>query len=416
MFVVAVEQFFQKILLALLVGALLGLEREYSKKQEIMGLRTFSLVSLLAALLVIISKEYGSVLVVAGFVVVSLFSVYMYVTSVRRGFKPGFTTHISLILAFVLGTLAGMGLFVEAVFLSILTTIILFSRERLHSLVRHLTEREVGDLLEFLVLLGMVYPLLPEKIVVHGITVPLMMIWFFAVAVSLVNFGAFITARHFSAKQEIGLISFLGGLISSTVAVASLINFTKQNSRLRHAASAGFSVATAASSLRNFTIILIAVPLLSKQLAVPVIIGMGLLLALSFRTLSKGTTGRLHLMSPFNVPWAIKLGIAFLGLFVVLNVTQNLGSDIFFISAFLGGTLNSAAVAASAAGLFMTGSLPASSAGIAVLLASMGATVAEYVFCYINKAHEFFEGWWKVVISWAITISLFFVFSYFFPI
>ena len=93
----ALEQLFlQKMGLAILIGALLGLEREHTKHQEIAGLRTFALISLLGSVTVIVSEQLlkNFILVYIGFVAVAVFAIAMYVTGARRK-HVGFTTNIS---------------------------------------------------------------------------------------------------------------------------------------------------------------------------------------------------------------------------------------------------------------------------------------------------------------------------------
>lgn len=398
--------FIQTVVLSLLVGALLGLEREYTKKQSIVGLRTFSLISLFGALLVRLGEllNVSYLFTVIGFIFVSLFSLSLYVNVVLKHKIKGFTTNFALIISYVLGVFVGYGLYFEAVFLSIVVAIILFSRERLHKMVEHLTQREVGDLLEFLVLLGIIYPLIPENISVYGLNIPLLMIWALAVAISMVNFAAFIGARYLKAKHEIGLVSFLGGLMSSTITVASLINFLKQNRKLKSVIIPGFSIATAASMVRNFGILMIAIPELAKYLLAPLILGAGSLILFSYFSIQKSKKiPALHISSPFNVPQAIKLGLIFLGLFIILDLSRGLGSGAFLLVAFFGGMVSGTGVAISLISLFFTGVIGITTGGVAIIIANVGGAIADYAYCYLNKAPEFFRGAWQVALSFIIT-------------
>lgn len=407
----AYEIFLQKVILSILVGALLGLEREYTKKQVIVGLRTFSLISLLAAITVILSEKFmfGNYLIsIIGFIFVCAFALFLYTTAVKRKITAGITTNLAVIIAYILGLFVGLGLFAEAIFLSITTAVILFSRERMHNLVRHLTEKEVGDLLEFLILLGIVYPIIPQEIVVYGITIPIFTIWILAVAVSLINFVAFLGARHFKAKEEIGVISFLGGLISSTISIASLINFYKQNKRLKAIMVPGFLITTAAAMIRNFALVIGSVPETAKYLLMPVAFGSSFLLISSYLKLKKKKrVAKLHISSPFNVPKAIKLGIAFLGLFIILDISQGLGSSFFFIAAFLGGMVSSTGVSISLASLLFTGEIGALTAGMGLILSIIGSISSNYIYCYINKTPEFLESIVPVFIALIIMIVTF---------
>ncbi|MFH1257697.1 MAG: MgtC/SapB family protein, partial [Candidatus Micrarchaeota archaeon] len=56
MFAIALN-LLQKLVLAVAIGAIVGLEREHTKKQTLLGLRTFSLISLLGMILTELSKD-----------------------------------------------------------------------------------------------------------------------------------------------------------------------------------------------------------------------------------------------------------------------------------------------------------------------------------------------------------------------
>jgi uncharacterized membrane protein (DUF4010 family) len=396
--------FLQKVFLSALIGALLGTEREYSKHQEIAGLRTFSLVSLVGCLSVIASEKLGSpALVAVCFAFVSIFAIALYANAMLKHRAFGFTTHISLMITCLLGILVGFEFFSEAVFLAIVVAMILFSRDKLHRLVKHLNEREVGDLLEFLALLGIVYPLIPESITVGGIAFPLLTIWMLVVIVSVINFVAFIGARFLCDKYEIGVISFFTGLISLTVTATATAPLYKQNKRLLNAIAAGFMLACAGMFLRNYAIVLFGsvgnaaffVPTMAAAFAV--------YLAFSLPAFKKKSRTHLHLRSPFNVKEAVKVGLLVLVLFSVLNLSKSVNMDLVFIAAFLGGLVNSEAVAVSLAGLLASGGIDPVTATIATFLTCSSSVIRGYFFYTIFGCREIIR---KSVVKAAIGVAV----------
>ncbi|MDD5145955.1 MAG: MgtC/SapB family protein [Candidatus Pacebacteria bacterium] len=126
-------QIFIQLLLAAFLGAILGLEREYTKKEA--GLRTYSLVSLASAFFTIISfkatnlflnsvldfdpsRIIGQIVLGVGFLGAGLI-IY------RQQHIDGLTTAAGLWLASAVGAAAGVGLYFPAFFVTFLGIAIL---------------------------------------------------------------------------------------------------------------------------------------------------------------------------------------------------------------------------------------------------------------------------------------------------
>lgn len=368
------EIFLQKIILSVLIGALIGLEREYTKKQVVVGIRTFSLVSLVGSLSVILSqivKEPVIVYISMGYV--CFFSALLFATNARRGAHIGLTTSIALIISFLLGVMVGYGFFVEAVFLTIGITIILFTRERLHNLVKHLTEQEVGDLLEFLVLLGIIYPIIPQNVVLAGISIPLMVLWELVLLISLLNFVAFISARFLKEKYEIGLLGFLGGIISSTATIGSLLSTYAHRKNMTSSIISGINITYAGSFFRNFILLAILMPSSVQYAGLPFAAAIILLLIFGYFGLRK-KGAHVHITSPFNVPRAVKLGIAVFLMFIAIEFTNQISFGLLFLASFIGGIAHGGAVAVSLAN---TNVMP-EIASVALFIACVGGIIGDF--------------------------------------
>lgn len=406
------QLFLERVVLSILVGALIGLERQYSKHQEIVGLRTFALISLLGALCVLLSDYFvGDILIALGFIAICIFSIFFYIRGTIIGKGKGFTTNIALIIAYTLGVLAGFGLYAESIFLSITVAVLLFSKERLHHLVKNLTEKEVGDLLEFLILLGIIYPIIPNTITWHGITIPLFTIWALIVLISLVNFAIFISARHMSSKHEIETLSFLGGIVGSTATTASLVGLFKKDKKIPAMMVGGFLLVNAAMLLRNFLFVSITVPETIKTLALPIAISIICLVVFAYLNFKKRKKApKLQIKSPFNVLHGLKLGLAILVLYVILNfVKDSVGNQALFLTAFLGGLVESSATTLSLISLFSTGFISIVVLSGAIIANLIGSLVSNQLVCIFYKKVELVK---RSIIPITISIVLLAITSY----
>jgi uncharacterized membrane protein (DUF4010 family) len=382
--------FLEGLATSLLIGALLGLEREYSKKQEVVGLRTFALISLFGYLAVVISGVVNNnALVFIGFVFVAIFSVLLYTTSLTRTEKIGFTTSISVMLTYLLGLFVGFGWRVEAVFLGVVISIVLFSKERLHLVVEKLTQKEVGDLLEFLVLLGIIYPLLPASISIFGIAVPLLMIWGIIVLISVINFCVFIGTRYIPIQHKAELFGFLGGLINTQAIIEAMMNAYRQNKRMFQNVASGFILANTAMYLRNFILITIIAPATLFVLGLPVVLVLLTLVPFSrLFVLMKHKEARMRISSPFGVWPAAKLGLAILVVFVLLELSMGFSKDLLLLTAILGSLIYSLAVIVSLGSMVLNGSISVNQAALAFILANAASVVSNFFVLYATGGRD----------------------------
>ncbi|MBS3060931.1 MAG: MgtC/SapB family protein [DPANN group archaeon] len=406
----ALEQLFlQKMGLAILIGALLGLEREHTKHQEIAGLRTFALISLLGSVTVIVSEQLlkNFILVYIGFVAVAVFAIAMYVTGARRK-HVGFTTNISLMLAYIFGAMSGFGLFVETVFLGIIVAILLFSREKAHALISKLTHKEVADLMEFLILLGVVYPLIPGKFDVAGIVFPLQTIWLLIVIISLINFVAFVLSRYLKLRYELEVLSFLGGVINSKATSFLVANSYSENRKLIGVLTSSFLLLNAAMYLRNFLIVMLPNIYSIPVLIIPLLTTLAFFFAFSLNIIGASDSKKLKIDSPFHVAEAVKLGISLLLIFPILDLSQQLGPNFFLLASFFAAIASSTASIASVSTLLATGQIGLHAGVQSILIAHLGSVIGNVVVLHFANGGAIIRKSWKpLLISTLAPIAMY---------
>jgi len=382
--------FLEGLVISMLVGALLGLEREYSKRQSVIGLRSFSLAALFGFLSVILSKLLNNNLIVfLAFIFLAAFTVIIYYTSAKRGSNIGFTTSISLVITFMLGIFVGFGWRTEAIFLGVLISIILFSKERMHQLVSRLNQKEIGDLLEFLVLLGIIYPLLPSSFELFGVNVQPLMIWGIIVMISVLNFCVFMGARYLPIQHKIELFGFLGGLINTQAIIGSLMNVYKQNKKMFQNVASGFILINTAMYLRNFILITIIAPITLLYVGLPIALVLATLIPFSrLFLMMKHREAQIKIDSPFGVWPAAKLGLAILLVFILLDFSRSLGGNVLLITSVLGGLVYSLAVCVSLGTLALNNVITAQQAALAFILANAASVISNFFVLYVADGKD----------------------------
>lgn len=408
------QVFLKKVFLSLLIGALLGLEREYTKHQEVVGLRTFSLISLLGGITSIFAQDIinNHYVVLIGLIAVSAFSLLLYFEAVREPESPGFTTNIAIILAYLLGASAGYGLFLESVFLSVVIAVVLYSRERMHRIVDQLSKKEVTDLLEFTVILGIIYPLLPpESVEVMGIALPLQTVWGLIVIISLINFASFLGSRYLKTRYEVPLISLFGGLISSSGTTASLATHFKENKKIKKTITSGFLLMTGALLIKTLGVASIFNPASAKYLLPALIAGIVPLVALAYYKHVKSEEKEdMEIESPFHIKKAAKYGLAILVLIMVMEIAQEITSELVILTAFIAGTVTSTSMTLSLISLSLGGTITLSTFVIGIIMAAIGSYIGDYIILALGDAKEIIKSTWiQITVSAALMLSIFFL-------
>jgi len=148
-----------KMAVALGIGLLVGIEREWSNKD--LGARTFELTALLGT----IATLFGPSMALLSLAGVFLIVIFANTRSLLVDRSLEATTSTALLVIFVLGALAGEGHLFTPVAAAILMTMLLASKVELHRFAGGLQPAEIRSAV-LLGLLGLVvYPLLPDRFI-----------------------------------------------------------------------------------------------------------------------------------------------------------------------------------------------------------------------------------------------------------
>ncbi|MBR9707674.1 MAG: DUF4010 domain-containing protein [Candidatus Diapherotrites archaeon] len=366
--------FLQRLLVALAIGALIGIEREFTKKQKVAGLRTFSLVSALGAVSTYISiLSQNTLILLVSYIGVIVFAFTQYVVGIEKHWRVGLTTLLALIMSFLAGSLVFYSLEVEAVLVTLLVTIILFERVQVRRFVSKLTYAEVSDSLEFIVVAFILFSFVPETaLTFNGIEFPIKEFFSFIFFVSIVSFVGFIMSRILPVEKNFVVSGMASGLISYSAFVAKFRELTQANSKLRKFLHLGILGAFTTVFLRN----LILISFFSLTLfwfVLPAFASMSLLMMLALIFAYYKTPQKHHAFikfkNPFSVTYAFKFGLAFATILLAGNVARVLiGPEGYFWTIIVLSLFSSSGAIASAAFLFKEGQLTLQTAGIASVL------------------------------------------------
>lgn len=215
---------------ALLLGAIIGLERGWDARKQksgerIAGIRTFSLIGLLGGISAVLAQE----ITVWAFPVLLLSVVAMAIVaySERLDHIQNFsiTGMIGMVLTFCFGAVAVAADPVIATTAAVITAIILDNKEEIHSWVHKLKAHELDAALKLLVISVVMLPLLPnEKMGPGGVLNP-REIWWMVVMIASISFVGYFAMRMAGTSKGILFTSLFAGLSSST---ALTLHFSRQ--------------------------------------------------------------------------------------------------------------------------------------------------------------------------------------------
>lgn len=221
-----------ELLTALLVsaslGALLGLERQWSTERAhpaadtVAGARTFALWAFIGCLCAWLAQEQHAGFFLTGFIGMIVFLSLFLARRATRERDIGLTTGAVGLATYLLGGMVYWGYTRTAVIVTISLLLLLASKEWVHGLSRKFTRTDVYQALQFAAVTGIVLPLVPDQPYgPYGAFNP-WMIWLMVVLVSGLGFAGYVAVRIFGEDRGIPFTGLLGGLASSTATTLAM--------------------------------------------------------------------------------------------------------------------------------------------------------------------------------------------------
>jgi len=242
-------------LVALIVGMLIGVERERSKgvssDRRPAGIRTFSLAALVGAVAVHLG---GIPLLAVALGGVAVLTALSYVRGPES--DPGLTTEIGLIATPLLGGLAMSDPLLSAG-LGAVIAVVFAAKAPLHGFVtRVLTGPEVKDGLIFAVATLVIWPMLPDRGLGPMQAINPHSIWFLVVLMLALGAGGHIATRMLGARFGLPIAGLASGFVSSTATIGSMAGRVAADPASMKAAVGGAAFSTVATFVQMALLLL----------------------------------------------------------------------------------------------------------------------------------------------------------------
>ncbi len=371
---------------ALAIGLLVGVERYRGRgpgEKKAAGVRTFALFALLGAVCGILDE---TLLTGITFTAVAALVLAGYARSPAEAL--GMTTEFAALLVFWLGFLLRTHE-LPAISLGIVLTIFLASKRPLHDFVKErISEAEFEATLKFLAVVLVVYPVLPDQAMGPlGFFNP-RQVWGLVILVSTLSYAGYFLIRWLGPRRGLGVASLAGGVVSTTAVTMSLADRARQHPEASRLCGVVAVVANAVQGPRLLLLLWVVDRELARTLLVPLLgmaaVGLagGWLLS---RRLRGGEDLRFPLQNPYSLAPALKFGLFFVAVLLVVRLAgQALGDRGFLLASALAGTGSASAALLSLAQLTGKSALAGPVAAAAALIAVAANAAAKFLLALVN--------------------------------
>ncbi len=387
---VAQHTLFYRFGVALFIGLLVGLQREFSydeegkpEKRTFAGVRTFTLLALSGATAAFVADLMatpwifiGILLPLSGLILIS------YQVTSKKG-EIGITTEVSAFIVLLVGALAFWDEMAIAVALGVATTALLSFKAELHRFVERINREDVIATLKFAIITAIVLPVLPNQSfwpAPFDVLNPYK-IWLMVVLISGISFLGYVSVKVAGSHRGVGLTGLLGGLVSSTAVTLSFSQRSQKNSEL----AKPFALAITIAWTVMFARVLVVVGALNIQLLrvvwLPItaagLAGLAYGLYLYFAP-KLDDDEEVAVSNPFELGPAITFGLLYGVILLISRAAQMYFGDAgVYLSSIVSGVADVDAITLSMTELSGSGALDFTTAARAITFAAMSNTVVK---------------------------------------
>jgi uncharacterized membrane protein (DUF4010 family) len=224
--------------------------------------------------------------------------------------------------AYLLGAIALALPHWVAVGTTVVAVLLLTGRDRLHELAGRVEMKEIVTAGEFLILTGLILPLLPTVPVTKLTSITPRQAWLALVVVCTLSYVSYLAQRYLAMAANGLWMAALGGLYSSTATTVVLARQAKADASMRIHALAGITLATGVMYLRILVIVAVFNLALARDLTVPLLglsAGALLISALQYR-LRPRLPGDPERLAVSQNPLELGVATIFAALFVLTSL------------------------------------------------------------------------------------------------
>ena len=304
------------------------------------GIRTFPLIAFAGAALYLVEPHFALAFIAGLFVLGAWIGLYIHsvLEGNRKAADGPLIVPMCVLIAYVLGPIALTQPLWVSFALVVGAVLLVGSRAWLHALVARVPKEEAVTLGQFLLLVGVVLPLLYGAPRIPHTEITPFSVWLAVVAVSTLSYASYLLQRYVLPSSGVLVAAALGGLYSSTATTVVLAR-TAHDEGVTPEITAGIVAATAMMYLRTIVIVAVFNAELARNIVIPMIALAVVSIGVAAVFARRGKGVKVTNIVPAN---PLRLGTA--GIFAVLLIAVSLISRWVQVNAGAHGVLALAAV------------------------------------------------------------------------
>ena len=236
----------KSLVVVIILGFVIGMQRSmtylYKGEQPFAGSRTFALLALAGYVSGWLQK-YVPGFAVASLVVVGSLIALSYFMKVKNAQKRGMTTQVAAFVTFLLGLMVWFGLQNYAIFIGVVTVILLEIKPKLQKIEAHISSTDINAVVLLLAMSFVLLPILPDEMLGPYNLFNPYKTWLMAVIIATISFVGYIAIKVFGQKHGVFLTGAAGGLIASTAVTISLSKMFLKRFELVNNYAGGIAIA-----------------------------------------------------------------------------------------------------------------------------------------------------------------------------
>jgi len=236
----------KSLVVVIILGFVIGMQRSmtylYKGEQPFAGSRTFALLALAGYVSGWLQK-YVPGFAVASLVVVGSLIALSYFMKVKNAQKRGMTTQVAALVTFLLGLMVWFGLQNYAIFIGVVTVILLEIKPKLQKIEAHISSTDINAVVLLLAMSFVLLPILPDEMLGPYNLFNPYKTWLMAVIIATISFVGYIAIKVFGQKHGVFLTGAAGGLIASTAVTISLSKMFSKRFELVNNYAGGIAIA-----------------------------------------------------------------------------------------------------------------------------------------------------------------------------
>lgn len=430
-----------RIILALVIGGLIGLEREINEKKSIdrskkpvaiMGVRSFSLIGGLGSLAGILYDPITPFsLLLSGSFMILLFVFYTLDSLATRDF--GLTTEIAILYTYLIGFILMHDIVSIQLLLAITVILILLlsRKDQIKGVVEGIKRAEVNAFIGYAIIALVILPFLPNQtyslsdipgstnfVANFGFEIQKLArielfnpfkIWLIVALITGVDMAGYALERTIGQKKGWILTSIAGGFISSTATTQSLAHESKETRHIHHLLASALL-----ANLVSFFQIAIIIGTINSAFLIKLLPTLGSILLFSFGTviffMRAKEKGKEHAVATLKPHKIFDLGAAlkFASLFLIISVISKIGLEFFGNTVFLATTVIGSIIGIDAV---MINTSELAGKAIDVRLGVIAFTLANAVNLYAKTFYSFLQGRKDFAIKFGVSVTGIILFS-----